>query len=428
MVRDKALKPQSVITLERPTNCGYHHENALVSSEVRMNPMDVWNQITVDPTNFVREFRTWLHDISFEVWMRYLGGVIALLGLAFQAKTLMIASDARAFVPIMLRVALVGALVGGQQQLRIQAEVWYGDLYRSGQNVIRKQATEASNTVTALSTTLGLIGIGWAGYKAGAAMATAKGSSLSEVTFAGKEGAVKMILGAGQVIFALLLPVYMAYYLVMLISGVTITLGIAVLPFLAGLALVPGVGGTSSLISMTRTLVAAFFVMILMPHIFNLCLSLTWNEPARAVNQSLMAAWEQMVSAWDSYAVKLGVPGIDQAATVANLVISGDGFARVGTAVITALLALIGGIAMILIGMYASLYIIRRAENLVGQIVGGLAVGAAGAIGMQDFKPIAGLGAEFISGAFASSSRPPRNGGSSSAASVTRSRGGPGVR
>jgi hypothetical protein len=390
--------------------------------------MDVWNQITVDPTVFVREFRTWLHNISFEVWMRYLGGVIALLGLAFQAKTLMIASDARAFVPIMLRVALVGALVGGQQQLRIQAETWYGDLYRSGQNVIRQQTTEASNTVTALSSTLGLIGIGWAGYKAGAAMAASKGSSLSEVTFAGKEGAVKMILGAGQVIFALLLPLYMAYYLVMLISGVTITLGIAVLPLLAGLALVPGVGGTSSLISMTRTLVAAFFVMILMPHIFNLCLSLTWNQPARAVNQSLLAAWGQMVSAWDSYAVNLGVPGIDQTATVANLVLSGDGFARVGTAVITALLALIGGIAMILIGMFASLYIIRRAENLVGQIVAGLAVGAANAVGMSDFRPALGFTGEAVSTTFAAASRGSNSSGSSSAASVARSRGGPGVR
>ncbi len=255
-----------------------------------MNPMDVWNLITVDPTNFVREFRVWLHNVSFEVWMRYLGGVIALVGLAFQAKTLMIAADARAFVPIMLRVALVGALVGGQQPLRIAAEGWYGDLYRWGQGVIRLEATKASSTVTALSATLGLIGIGWAGYKAGAAMAATKGASLPEITLVGKEGAVKMILGAGQFIFALLLPVYMAYYVTMLLAGVTITLGIAVLPFLAGLALVPGVGGTSSLISMTRALITAFFVMLLMPHIFNLCLSISWNEPARVVNQALEAA------------------------------------------------------------------------------------------------------------------------------------------
>ena len=395
-----------------------------------MNPMDVWNLITVDPTNFVREFRVWLHNVSFEVWMRYLGGVIALVGLAFQAKTLMIAADARAFVPIMLRVALVGALVGGQQPLRIAAEGWYGDLYRWGQGVIRLEATKASSTVTALSATLGLIGIGWAGYKAGAAMAATKGASLPEITLAGKEGAVKMILGAGQFIFALLLPVYMAYYVTMLLAGVTITLGIAVLPFLAGLALVPGVGGTSSLISMTRALVTAFFVMLLMPHIFNLCLSISWNEPAQVVNQALEAAWAQMVSAWDSYAVKLGVPGIDEAATVANLVISGDGFARVGTAVVTALLALIGGIAMILIGMLASVYIIRRAESIVSQVVGGMAAGAASAVGMNDFRPALAVGAAVAAGALASSARAPSGGsgsGSGSAAGVTRSRGGPGV-
>lgn len=402
-----------------------------------MNPIDVWNLITVDPTHFVREFRVWLHNVSFEVWMQYLGGVIALVGLAFQAKTLMIAADARAFVPIMLRVALVGALVGGQQPLRIQAEAWYGELYRWGQGVIRVEATKASNTVTALSGTLGLIGIGWAGYKAGAAMAAAKGASLPEITLAGKEGAVKMILGAGQIIFALLLPVYMAYYITMLLAGVTITLGIAVLPLLAGLALVPGVGGTSSLISMTRALVTAFFVMILMPHLFNLCLSISWNEPARVVDQALNAAWQQMVGAWNSYSVNLGVPGVDQAATVVRLVASGDGFAKVGTAVITALLALIGGIAMILIGMLASLYVIRRAEGMVSQVVGGLATGAASAIGMGEFRPALGLGADIATGAFASSHRTFASGGSSGAAgrssppsspgTVTRSRGGPGV-
>lgn len=401
-----------------------------------MNPMDVWNLITVDPTNFVREFRVWLHNVSFEVWMRYLGGAIALLGLALQAKTLMIAADARAFVPIMLRVALVGALVGGQQPLRIQAERWYGELYRWGQGVIRVEATKASHTVTALSGTLGLIGIGWAGYKAGAAMAAAKGASLPEITLAGKEGAVRMILGAGQVIFALLLPVYMAYYLTMLLAGVTITLGIAVLPLLAGLALVPGVGGTSSLISMARALVTAFFVMLLMPHLFNLCLSISWNEPARVVDQALNAAWQQMVSAWDSYAVNLGVPGVDQAATVVRLVASGDGFARVGTAVITALLALIGGIAMILIGMFASIYIIRRAEGLVSQVVGGLAAGAASAVGMSDYRPALGFGGEVTAGVFAGGSRTPSAGSSGggsgsssqpSSANVTRSRGGPGV-
>jgi hypothetical protein len=401
------------------------------SSEVHgMNPMDVWNLITVDPTNFVREFRVWLHNVSFEIWMRYLGGVIALVGLAFQAKTLMIAADARAFVPVMLRVALVGALVGGQQPLRIAAEGWYGGLYRWGQSVIRLEATKASSTVTALSATLGLIGIGWAGYKAGAAMAASKGASLPEVTLAGKEGAVKMILGAGQFIFALLLPIYMAYYVAMLLAGVTITLGIAVLPLLAGLTLVPGVGGTSSLISATRAIVTAFFVMLLLPHIFNLCLSISWNEPARVVNQSLEAAWTQMVAAWDSYAVNLGVPGIDQAATVANLMISGDGFARVGTAVVTALLALIGGVAMILIGMFSSLYIVRRSESMVSQVIGGLAVGAAGAVGMGEYRPAAAFGGEVVQGAFTSSSRPPsagNTGGSSSPVSVTRSRGGPGV-
>jgi hypothetical protein len=391
-----------------------------------MNPMDVWNFITVDPTNFVREFRVWMHNISFEVWMRNLGGVIALLGLAMQAKTLMIAADARAFVPIMLRVALVGALVAGQQPLRISAERWYGELYRWGQGVIRVEATKASNTVTALSSTLAVVTIGWAGYKAGAATAASKGASLPEITLAGKEGAVRLILGAGQAIFALLLPVYMAYYVAMLLAGVTITLGIAVLPLLAALALVPGVGATSSLISATRAIITSFFIMILLPHIFNLCLSISWNEPARVVDQALSEAWRQMVSAWDSYAVNLGIPGVDQAATVANLVISGDGFARVGQAMITALLALIGGIAMIIIGMLASLYIMRRSESLVSQVIGGITAGAASAIGIGDAQPVLAAGA-------ATASSVPRalaGAGSmrgSSTGRLTRSRGGPGV-
>jgi hypothetical protein len=92
----------------------------------------------------------------------------------------------------------------------IPLALWWDDNW--GQGIIRTEATKASDTISSLSVVLGSIGIGWAGYKAGTAMATAKGASLPEITLAGKEGAVKMILGAGQLIFALLLPIYMAYY------------------------------------------------------------------------------------------------------------------------------------------------------------------------------------------------------------------------
>ena len=364
-----------------------------------MNPMDVWNLITVDPTNFVREFRTFLHNISFEVWMRSLGGVIALLGLAMQAKTMMIAADARAFVPVLMRVMLVAILVIGQQDLRIKAEGWYGTLYRWGQGIIRTEATKSSDTISSLSVTLGLIGIGWAGYKAGTAMASAKGANLSEITLAGKEGAVKMVLGAGQFIFALLLPIYMAYYLVMLLAGITVTAGIAVLPFVAALALVPGVGGTSALVSTTRALVTTFFLMVFIPHIFNLCLSVSWNAPAHVVDEALKAAWDGMVTAWNSYSVNLGIPGVDQAATVGNLILSGDGMARVGQAVIAALLALIGGIAMIVIGLFTAIQIIRSSERIVSNVVGGIVAGAAGGMGLGDSRSVAAQGAMVIGGA-----------------------------
>ena len=184
----------------------------------------------------------------------------------------------------------------------------------------------------------------------------------------------------------MLLPIYMAYYVTMLLSGVVITLGIALLPFTAALALVPGVGGPSALIGTTRALITTFFVMVFMPHIFNLCLSISWNAPARVVDQALNSAWQGMVQAWSSYSVNLGIPGVDQAATAVNLVLSGDGFNKVGEAIITALLALIGGMAMIVIGMIASLVIIRRAESVIGQLVGGLAAGAASAVGMGETR------------------------------------------
>jgi hypothetical protein len=187
-------------------------------------------------------------------------------------------------------------------------------------------------------------------------------------------------------IFALLLPIYMAYYVTMLLCGVVITLGIALLPFTAALSLVPGVGGPSALIGTTRALVTTFFVMIFMPHIFNLCLAISWNAPARVVDEALNSAWQGMVTAWQSYSVNLGIPGVDQAATAANLVLSGDGFNKVGEAIVTALLALIGGMAMIVIGMIASLVIIRRAESVIGQLVGGLAAGAASAVGMGEVR------------------------------------------
>jgi hypothetical protein len=178
-------------------------------------------------------------------------------------------------------------------------------------------------------------------------------------------------------------------------------------------------------------------VMVFMPHIFNLCLAISWNAPARVVDEALSSAWQGMVTAWQSYSVNLGIPGVDQAATAANLVLSGDGFNKVGEAIVTALLALIGGMAMIVIGMIASLVIIRRAESVIGQLVGGLAAGAASAVGMGEVRGAVNAGGGVVTAgvnsfvgsnhhaAYHSGGSSGSSGGSGSSGSSTSSQGAP---
>ncbi len=342
--------------------------------------MELWNAITVDPTVFVREFRQWMHDVSFETWMRSLGGVVALVGLAMHGKILMVGKDANAYVGIMLRVALVAALVIGQQDLRIKAESWYGDLYRWGQGVIAVRTTQASSQVTALSATLAGLTIGVAGYKIGTTVTAVRGAATAEGLLASTKGVTQLVLGAGQVIFGLLMPVYMAYYLSMLLCGLLITLGVALLPLMAAISLVPGLGGTQALINIARGLMSCLFIMLILPHVFNLTLSISWIEPSKNVDQALQGAWSQLTTVWDSYNANLGIAGLNEAATLWNVITNPQALGQLAFAVGQAIMALIGGIVMIVVGMIASVTLMRRMESGIGQLSSGISVGGAEAI------------------------------------------------
>jgi hypothetical protein len=391
-----------------------------------MNPMELWNAITVDPTVFVREFRQWLHDVSFETWMRTLGGVIALVGLAMHGKILMVGKDPATYVGIMLRVALVAALVTGQQDLRIKAETWYGDLYRWGQGVIAVNTTKASNQVTALSTTLAALTIGVAGYKVGTTAAAARGAATAEGMLASTKGVTQVLLGAGQVIFGLLMPVYMGYYLSMLLCGLLITFGVAILPLMAAISLVPGIGGTQALITVARSLMSCLFIMLILPHIFNLTLSLSWIEPSKAVDSGLQGAWLQLTTVWDTYNANLGVPGLNEMGTLWNVITNPQALGQLAFAVGTAIMALIGGIVMIVVGIIGSVTLMRRAESGVGQLTSGIGVGGADAIAGtmsmgRDFGRAEGNAGRSLSQSSHSSSS---SGGGGSSTAVSGSSGG----
>ncbi|NJK44388.1 MAG: hypothetical protein HC933_08995 [Pleurocapsa sp. SU_196_0] len=346
-----------------------------------MNPMDLWSSITVDPTVVVREFRQWLHDVSFEGWMRSLAGVLVLVALAMHGKALMVGKDPRAYVGIMLRVALVAAVVVGQQDLRIKAETWYGDLYRWGQGVIQVRTVEASNQVTVLSGTLAALTIGVAGYKVGTVVSAARGATTAESIAVASKGAVQLLLGAGYAIFGLLMPVYMAYYVSMMLCGLTITFTMALLPVLAAFSMFPGPNSTGLLMNAARTFMTCFFVMLILPHVFNLALSLSWIEPSKAVDVGLQGAWVELMGVWTTYNANLGIPGLNEAATLVNVITNPTAMGQLAFAIGTAIMALIGGILMIVVGMIASVTMIRRIEGAIAQLFGGLSLGGADAIG-----------------------------------------------
>jgi hypothetical protein len=345
-----------------------------------MSPMDLWSSITVDPTVIVFEFRQWLHDVAFEVWMQRLGGMLALVGLAMHGKLLMVGKDPRAYVGIILRVALVAGLIVGQQDLRIKAETWYGDLYRWGQGVIQVRTVEASNQVTVLSSTLAALTIGVAGYKVGTTVAAARAATTAEGIAIASKGAVQLLLGAGYAIFGLLMPVYMAYYISMMLCGLIITLGMALLPLFAAMSLFPGPSSTGLLMSATRAFMTCFFVMLILPHVFNLALQLSWIEPSKAVDAGLQGAWLELVGVWNTYSANLGLPVLNEAATLVNVITNPTAMGQLAFAIGSAVMALIGGILMIIVGMIASVTMMRRMEGAIAQLFNGLNLGGGDAI------------------------------------------------
>ena len=99
---------------------------------------------------------------------------------------------------------------------------------------------------------------------------------------------------------------------------------------------------------------------------------------------------------------------------------------RVGQAVIAALLALIGGLAMIVIGLLTAIQIIRSTERIVSNVVGGIVAGAAGGVGLGDSRTVAAQGGMIVGSAAAAAVYGSHRASSSAAPpSPPRSRGGP---
>jgi hypothetical protein len=394
-----------------------------------VNPTELWRSITVDPTTIVFAVRQAFHNIGFEVWMQYLGGMLALVALAAHGKLLMVGKDPRAYVGIMLRIALVAGLIAGQQGLRIKAEIWYGDLYRWGQGVIQVRTAEAANQVTVLSGTLAALTIGVAGYKVGTTVAAAQGATTAESMAIASKGAAQLLLGAGYAIFGFLMPVYMAYYVSMMLCGLVITVGMALLPLFAAMSLFPGPNSTGLLMSATRAFMTCFFVMLILPHVFNLALQLSWIEPSKAVDAGLQSAWEGLIGVWNTYNANLGLPVLNEAATLVNVITNPAAMGQLALAIGAAVMSLIGGIVMIIVGMIASVTMMRRMEGAIAQLFNGLNLGGGDAIGGtasvgRDFaRAEDGMGRSISHSGSSRENGDSSGGGSSSGGSSSGSRG-----
>jgi hypothetical protein len=357
----------------------------------------LWNSVTNDPTVYMRALRDWLNNVAFERWMTTLGSVLALIGVALHFKLFMMAGSTRKFVGILLHMALVGAIIASQQWLRNEVKVLYQLLYDHAQWVIKQPSDEAASIISGISAGLGTLVVGSVGFVSGTLDAIGSGgiTAIPTSPIAGALGSIKALIVVGQLLAGLFVAIYMAYYITLVACGVLLTLGVAVLPFLAGLSLIEGMGGLKVLVHNVRSMVTGVFTMLLLPYIFRISLEIGWLAPGRKIVDIIERAVAGLLEKINE--LGLGFSNIGQTVnTIGGLAFSDDIRNSLLEAVWTALAVSVGGIVMIILGMMAGLYLIRRAEVIVAQVVGGIGSGLAGMVGNSEGR-LTGIGAGFTS-------------------------------
>jgi hypothetical protein len=357
----------------------------------------LWNSVTNDPTVYMRALRDWLNNVAFERWMTTLGSVLALIGVALHFKLFMMAGSTRKFVGILLHMALVGAIITSQQWLRNEVKVLYQLLYDHAQWVIKQPSDEAASIISGISAGLGTLVVGSVGFVSGTLDAIGSGgiTAIPTSPIAGALGSIKALIVVGQLLAGLFVAIYMAYYITLVACGVLLTLGVAVLPFLAGLSLIEGMGGLKVLVHNVRSMVTGIFTMLLLPYIFRIALEIGWLAPGRKIVDIIERAVTGLLEKINE--LGLGFSNIGQTVnTIGGLAFSDDIRNSLLEAVWTALAVSVGGIVMIILGMMAGLYLIRRAEGIVAQVVGGIGSGLAAMVGAAESR-FTGTGAGMAS-------------------------------
>jgi hypothetical protein len=294
-----------------------------------------------------------------------------------------------------LHMALVGAIIASQQWLRNEVKVLYQLLYDHAQWVIKQPSDEAASIISGISAGLGTLVVGSVGFVSGTLDAIGSGgiTAIPTSPIAGALGSIKALIVVGQLLAGLFVAIYMAYYITLVACGVLLTLGVAVLPFLAGLSLIEGMGGLKVLVYNVRSMVTGIFTMLLLPYIFRIALEIGWLAPGRKIVDIIERAVTGLLEKINE--LGLGFSNIGQTVnTIGGLAFSDDIRNSLLEAVWTALAVSVGGIVMIILGMMAGLYLIRRAEVIVGQVVGGIGSGLAAMVGNAEGR-LTDVGAGF---------------------------------
>ena len=233
----------------------------------------------------------------------------------------------------------------------------------------------------------------------------------------------KVVTGVAGLIFTVMLPILFGVYTVIIfVSGMTILIGIALLPLAAVLLLVPGGAAVSWFGAWLRMNAGALFVVVFLPVAVSIVVELGIAQPLERTNEAMQESLDNfneavtnIEEAFQDLQAAFGqvgpLPG-DAQATIERarqaIYTAGE---KLQQGVLGVLFGWLFGILTILVGFLVGLFLLFRMERYVMGFLGGLASGISGpsflgrALVYRGLRAISGEGRQVGQGRGSSTTR-----------------------
>jgi hypothetical protein len=308
----------------------------------------------------------------------------------------------------MMRLAVAGFLVfpgSAGNVSRYVRETWQGSMAWGFESFAAPTVKEAGNTMKVFldhASTVGGIAVGGGALAgAGKAAIAVRGATTAARTATAIQGAgVGAFKTAGNVtnmtkaVGFLAMPIFMTYYVIILITGFTVLISSIMLPISGAMLIFPGSMGTEWFSRWLKATLSALFLIAFIPLVFAVALNVGFITPTKAYSDKFEEASTKISKQWNKKGgINLNPLQKAQEAISGLKVYLKETFNIVVNFVL--------GFLMMLIGIIAGVAVIGNAYSQITAFIGG-AISASGAAGsgmmMSRALSVAGAGGGSPSG------------------------------